>query len=387
MAEFPPERSVFVVHGRNEKARKAMFDFLRAIDLRPIEWEKAVAATDHASPPIGEILDSAFGEAKAVVVLFTPDDEARLRPEWHRTTDGKSEIELTGQARPNVFFEAGLAMGRDAKRTVLVTVGRWHTFSDIAGRHVVHLEDSSEMRHTLANRLATAGCQVDLDGNDWLKAGDFKAAIAASNFDEPVSDERDSIQGETLASSPALSDGAAEMLRRADADTSKRITIGPAKIGSLAIIAGSYPFDLSSSREGAKSRAAHKELVEMDMIEKTSQQIDRSHYAVTDRGFRWLEEHGNSKIVSVLTPAISSDGTKLLCVAVDADGPIVRKLHSEGMDLKIGRHTFHTRDTPSPSKWPDALWELEQLELVEEGPDDVFSVTGKGLHFADRLGH
>jgi predicted nucleotide-binding protein len=30
-------RKVFVIHGRNELARKALFDFLRSIGLDPIE--------------------------------------------------------------------------------------------------------------------------------------------------------------------------------------------------------------------------------------------------------------------------------------------------------------------------------------------------------------
>ena len=34
-------RTVFVVHGRNERAREAMFEFLRAIGLHPLEWSEA----------------------------------------------------------------------------------------------------------------------------------------------------------------------------------------------------------------------------------------------------------------------------------------------------------------------------------------------------------
>ena len=71
--------SVFVVSGRNEKARKAIFEFLRSIGLDPIEWSEAVNATGKATPYIGEILDAAFSRAHAIVVLFTPDDEAKLR--------------------------------------------------------------------------------------------------------------------------------------------------------------------------------------------------------------------------------------------------------------------------------------------------------------------
>jgi hypothetical protein len=41
-AKAKDTRKVFVVHGRNTNARNAMFEFLRSIDLAPIEWSEAV---------------------------------------------------------------------------------------------------------------------------------------------------------------------------------------------------------------------------------------------------------------------------------------------------------------------------------------------------------
>ena len=73
------DRDVFVVHGRNEAARVAMFEFLRALDLHPMEWSEVRAQTGQASPYIGEVLDTAFSHARAIVVLLTPDDEARTQ--------------------------------------------------------------------------------------------------------------------------------------------------------------------------------------------------------------------------------------------------------------------------------------------------------------------
>lgn len=71
-------RNVFVIHGRNARANDAMFAFLRAIDLNPIEWAVARSMTKKGSPYIGEILDAAFSNAQAIVVLQTPDDVAYL---------------------------------------------------------------------------------------------------------------------------------------------------------------------------------------------------------------------------------------------------------------------------------------------------------------------
>ena len=45
---------VFVIHGRNEAMRRALFDFLRAISLKPIEWGEAVALTGKPTPYVGE---------------------------------------------------------------------------------------------------------------------------------------------------------------------------------------------------------------------------------------------------------------------------------------------------------------------------------------------
>jgi hypothetical protein len=46
-------------------------------------------------------------------------------------------------------------------------------FSDIGGRHVVHLANSPTSRQELATKLANAGCNVDTSGTDWLTVGRF----------------------------------------------------------------------------------------------------------------------------------------------------------------------------------------------------------------------
>ncbi|WP_235737999.1 TIR domain-containing protein [Nocardioides alcanivorans] len=166
------ERAVFVVHGRNEALRKSMFEFLRALDLAPIEWNRAVELTGSGSPYIGEVLDAAFAHAQAVVVLLTPDEVAYLQPRYGHGA-GDPETQPAAQARPNVLFEAGMALGRDPGRTVVVEVGEVRPFSDIAGRHTIRLTDSASSRQSLAKRLETAGCAVNLTGTDWLRTGDF----------------------------------------------------------------------------------------------------------------------------------------------------------------------------------------------------------------------
>ena len=171
----PSTSRVFVIHGRNESMRRALFDFLRAIDLKPIEWSEAVTLTGTPSPHIGEIVDAAMLHAQAILVLFTGDDQARLRDEFLSVNDPVYERETTPQSRPNVIFEAGLALGKYPDRTILVQVGTLRPFSDIAGRHFIRLRNSSKSRQELALRLRIAGCEVDLSGTDWHDAGAFPA--------------------------------------------------------------------------------------------------------------------------------------------------------------------------------------------------------------------
>ena len=160
-------REVFVVHGRNAAARDAVFDFLRSLDLHPLEWSQAVQLTQKPMPYIGEILDAVFSQAHAAIILLTPDDEARLHAAFRTDHDPRHEVELTGQARPNVLFEAGMAMGRSPDRTIIVEIGELRPFSDVAGLHVIRLNNSSQRRQELAQRLELAGCPVNRDGTAW----------------------------------------------------------------------------------------------------------------------------------------------------------------------------------------------------------------------------
>jgi predicted nucleotide-binding protein len=165
------KRNVFVVHGRDEPLRQSLFAFLRAIHLHPIEWSELTATAASAAPYIGELLDDAFQRAQAIVVLLSPDEHVRL-------TDRLGGGEEGLQPRANVLFESGLAFARNAERTVLVEVGNVRAFSDVAGRHVVRLDDTAPnavaRRQELASRLKRAGCAVSTEGTDWHNVGAFR---------------------------------------------------------------------------------------------------------------------------------------------------------------------------------------------------------------------
>lgn len=165
--------AVFVVHGRDHHARKALSDFLRSVGVQPIEWSQALALTGKGSPYIGEVIDAGFSRAKAIVVLFTPDDEAKLRDKLIRADEPTFERKLSGQPRQNVLFEAGMAFGRYAATTILVQIGKVRQMSDVTGLHIVHLTGSESSRRQLIGKLKTTGVTVDDSGEDWLTTGDF----------------------------------------------------------------------------------------------------------------------------------------------------------------------------------------------------------------------
>ena len=74
-------REVAVVHGRDIEVTSAIFEFLRALDLRPREWDELLTRVSVATPYTGHLIEKLFEDVQAVVVIFTQADEARLHPE------------------------------------------------------------------------------------------------------------------------------------------------------------------------------------------------------------------------------------------------------------------------------------------------------------------
>ena len=169
-----PKRRVFLVHGRDDRTRQAMVAFLNALDLRVVTWSEAVQHTGLGTPYTGDVVIAGMELSDVVVVLLTPDDEGRIREAFLEPRDGTEERDLTGQPRMNVIFEAGIAMGRERSKTILVEVGAVRPMSDAEGLNVVRLKHgSSKARHSLAKRLSAAGLAVDTNSGEWLSAGDF----------------------------------------------------------------------------------------------------------------------------------------------------------------------------------------------------------------------
>jgi predicted nucleotide-binding protein len=169
------ENSVFVVYGRNKQIKEAMFIFLRAIGVYPLEWNEIKNFTGKASPYVGEILNTGFSKAQAIIVLFTPDDDAKLKDVFLLSDDGDDERNITAQPRQNVLLEAGMALGMKESRTIIIEFGKLRKISDLEGRHVIRFhEDNPQFRNDIIDHLQTAEVKFSTDGkSDWLTVGDF----------------------------------------------------------------------------------------------------------------------------------------------------------------------------------------------------------------------
>ena len=170
------KRKVFVVHGRDRVVQEKMFDFLRALDLVPMEWEPQVAATGSTLPSLTDVIthNLSAGQAQAVVVLMTPDDVVNLHPTLRSANEQSYETEPIMQARPNVLIELGLALAAYRHRTIILEIGRLRPISDIGGLNVIRFDGSDAAIRSLVARLKVAECAVDDRGTEWSKTSRFE---------------------------------------------------------------------------------------------------------------------------------------------------------------------------------------------------------------------
>ncbi|ANP49207.1 putative nucleotide-binding protein [Streptomyces griseochromogenes] len=167
-------RNVFVVHGRDEEARLKVFDLLRLLDLRPLEWEDLVRATGKTAPFLGEVIAQAPAQAQAALVLLTPDDVVQLHPDLRGPNEPPYESEPTGQPRPNVLIELGMVLMAYPERTLMVEIGTLRQISDIGGMNVIRFDGSATALGKIVERLKLAGCRVNDTGSDWRQTWPYR---------------------------------------------------------------------------------------------------------------------------------------------------------------------------------------------------------------------
>ena len=170
-------RSVFLVHGRNSQKNAKVRKFLKkGLGLNIVEWETARECVRGQRDYIYDIVLQGIEMSDVTVVLFTDDEEVRLRQEFLQASDydslNASNAAPRRQSRPNVYIEAGYAMGRRPKRTIFVVWPDNETGfefpSDFDGLHVVRFNGSAKSRETLMRRLEAARCRPTRR-RDWKK--------------------------------------------------------------------------------------------------------------------------------------------------------------------------------------------------------------------------
>ena len=182
--EVDKSKRVFVIHGRDRDAYIAIRDYLLALGLAPYDYDDELSLTTKAAPYVGEIVMQAVAKAAAIVVLFTPEEHAQLDRRFRVDRDRYEPANLERfQARPNVIFEAGFALGANPNHTVLVALGpEVQVFSDIHGVVVHEIKrGDTQFRSSLANVLRNAKCNVDTSTGDHLTVGNFDDVILRAN--------------------------------------------------------------------------------------------------------------------------------------------------------------------------------------------------------------
>lgn len=151
---------IFIIHGRNLKAKKFINSLLEALGLKPISFEEAKLKTGKGSPYNLEVLQSAITDKMKVVAIMTPDDIGFMNPFFLKPSDLENEKIPMGQSRFNVVFETGMAFATNPDETIIIVFGIVRGGSDLSGINFVQFEDTPEIRKHLKDLLKNIGCTI-----------------------------------------------------------------------------------------------------------------------------------------------------------------------------------------------------------------------------------
>jgi predicted nucleotide-binding protein len=153
-ASTPWSKTVFVVHGRDTRPVDQIETFLLFLGLTMMSWSEAVKLTGETQPHTYDIVKAGMDGAAAVVVVFSPDDEARVKDEY--AAPGETRMPQ-GQARQNVLVEAGMAFVQSRTKTIFVQSEPTRPITDLEGFNWVSLDGQWDSRQDFINRLDKAG--------------------------------------------------------------------------------------------------------------------------------------------------------------------------------------------------------------------------------------
>lgn len=141
---------VFVVHGRDDKAKLEVRVFLEQLDLDPVILDEQPSGGQTVIEKFEEHTDVDFA-----VVLLTPDDRGKLA--------GSSD-EPQPRARQNVIFEFGFFVGKLGRpRVCVLHKGKVDIMSDYHGVIYIPLDDAGGWKLKLATEIKNAGINVDMN--------------------------------------------------------------------------------------------------------------------------------------------------------------------------------------------------------------------------------
>lgn len=133
-----------------------------------------VMGTVGPSAYVHEAIKSSINEVGAIVVIMAPEEKVQLIKKYQtQPSDAKQEY----QPRPNVIFEAGLALGLKEEKTIILQFGETRIFTDILGKHILKYRGKSNeigFKNDFCQKLRMAGCDCEM-GNDYLSINiDYK---------------------------------------------------------------------------------------------------------------------------------------------------------------------------------------------------------------------
>jgi predicted nucleotide-binding protein len=140
---------IFIVHGRDEKVRCAVGDFLRGLEKEPL----VLAELPSGGRTIVEKFEHYAKDAKYAVVLLTPDDVG----------GPQSSEAVRARARQNVIFELGYFIGRLGRgRVCLMCTPDLELPSDLSGVVYVPIDSENQWGWALVHEFLHARIALDV---------------------------------------------------------------------------------------------------------------------------------------------------------------------------------------------------------------------------------
>ena len=150
---FTRATDIFIVHGRDELAKKSVSEFIKGLGLKPIVLSDQIIAGKTIIEGIEHYTNASF-----VVVLLTPDDIGYLR---------KNPKAARPRARQNVILELGFCIGKLGRPRVCALFKEGVDLpSDIHGMRYISMDSMGTWKKFLGLEIKEAlknlGLDVDL---------------------------------------------------------------------------------------------------------------------------------------------------------------------------------------------------------------------------------